>query len=217
MDHAAAFLLIQHAPDALQEVRLDGAPIVIGRAETCDITLAGRLISRQHARISRAAGGYLLEDLGSRNGTQVNGRPLEGSHVLQNGDVIECGGSASIRFVDNDATSTRAQAPARGVWLDQDTEDVWVDGSCLAPPVSSVQFALLRFLDAHRDQICTRAAIIAAVWPDVQEEGISDEAIDALVKRVRSRLGEVEQGQRYLATVRGRGLMLQSPAKAGRR
>jgi hypothetical protein len=216
MDHAAAFLIIQHAPEALQEVRLDGAPVVLGRAETCDIVLAGRLISRQHACIRPSGAGYAIEDLGSRNGTMFNGRPLSGSHVLQNGDVIECGGIAAVRFVDNDATSTRVQAPAKGVWLDQATEDVWVDGACLNPPVSSVQFALLRFLDAHRDQLCTRAAIIAAVWPDV-EEGISDEAIDALVKRVRTPLGEAAHGQRYLVTVRGRGLMLQSPQHPARR
>ena len=86
-----------------------------------------------------------------------------------------------------------------------------------APPeadrlqLSPAQFALLHVLAEHTDQICTRDQIVAAVWPDVAD-GVSDEAIDALVKRVRARLAEAPDGQRYLATLRGRGLILRSPA-----
>ena len=47
-------------------------------------------------------------------------------------------------------------------------------------------------------------------------DGVSDEAIDALIKRVRARLAEAPGGQRYLTTLRGRGLMLHSPALAPR-
>ncbi|HEY1012392.1 MAG TPA: FHA domain-containing protein [Herpetosiphonaceae bacterium] len=218
MGQHSAFLVIEHAPGPAREIPLAVEPLVIGRAETCDVVLAGRLISRQHASIRFDGQAYVIEDLGSRNGTLVNGSLLSGAQALRSGDLIDCGGG-SIRFVDNDATGIRPgspQAPASGVWLDPATEDVWVDGRCLAPPLSSVQWALLRFLDERRDQLCSRAAIAAAVWPDAHD-GISDEAIDALVKRVRARLGEAPGGQRYLSTIRGRGLILQGPEKPGRR
>jgi DNA-binding response OmpR family regulator len=54
---------------------------------------------------------------------------------------------------------------------------------------------------------------VGAVWPTAAD-GVSDEAIDALIKRVRARLGEIPDGQRYLTTLRGRGLMLRSRASA---
>jgi DNA-binding response OmpR family regulator len=48
-----------------------------------------------------------------------------------------------------------------------------------------------------------------AVWPDVSD-GISEDAIDGLIKRTRARLSELNRGDRYIKNVRGRGLMIQS-------
>jgi DNA-binding response OmpR family regulator len=86
---------------------------------------------------------------------------------------------------------------------------VWIDGQCLQPPLSPAQFCLLQLLDAHRDRICTREQIMLAVWPDVSD-GISEDAIDGLIKRTRARLSELNRGDRYIKNVRGRGLMIQS-------
>ena len=49
---------------------------LIGRAEDCDILLDNVRVSRHHARLTRQSGGWLLEDLGSKNGTIVNGKPI---------------------------------------------------------------------------------------------------------------------------------------------
>jgi DNA-binding response OmpR family regulator len=51
--------------------------------------------------------------------------------------------------------------------------------------------------------------VIAAVWPDDQADGISDEAIDALVRRIRLRLREVDPDREYVVTVRGYGFKLE--------
>jgi hypothetical protein len=206
-----AALLLQQPDGAARELPLEAERVVLGRDPGCDIVLAGRLISRQHAGITRAGRVYTLEDLGSRNGTAVNGQPLSGPWVLHDGDCIDLGGIGQLIFVDGDATSTRPNPPAVGVWLDAAAQDTWVDGQRLMPQLSPAQFALLQVLAAHTDQICTRDQIVAAVWPDVAD-GVSDEAIDALVKRVRARLAEAPNGQHYLATLRGRGLILRSAA-----
>jgi DNA-binding response OmpR family regulator len=211
----SAALLIQQPDGSIQEVPLQADHMVLGRAPECDIVVEGRLISRQHATIRRAGATYTLEDLGSHNGTMVNGRRLSEPWTLHDGDMIELGGVGRLTFVDGDATRTRPQAPAVGVWLDHAAQDVWVDGQRLSPQLSPAQFNLLAALAAQIDQVCSRAAIIAAIWPDVID-GVSDEAIDALIKRVRARLAEARGGQRYLATLRGRGLMLHSPATAPR-
>jgi hypothetical protein len=208
-----AALLIQQPDGSIHEVSLQAEQIVLGRAAECDVVVEGRLISRQHARVSRVGAVYTLEDLGSHNGTTVNGRSVSGPWMLRDGDIIELGGVGRLTFVDGDATSTRPQAPAVGVWLDRAAQDVWVDGRRLSPQLSPAQFNLIAALADRLDQLCSRAEIVAAVWPDVTD-GVSDEAIDALIKRVRARLAEAPGGQRYLATLRGRGLMLHSPATA---
>ena len=212
---ASAALLIQQPDGSIQEVPLQAERVLLGRAPECDIVVEGRLISRQHATIRRLGTTYTLEDMGSHNGTTVNGQRVSGVWRLHDGDMIELGGVGRLTFVDSDATSTRPQAPAVGVWLDRAAQDVWVDGWRLTPQLSPAQFNLVAVLAARVDQVCSRAEIVAAIWPDVTD-GVSDEAIDALIKRVRARLAEAPGGQRYLTTLRGRGLMLHSPATAPR-
>jgi len=204
-----AALLIQRPDGSIEEVSLQTEYVVLGRAPECEIILEGRLISRQHAAIRRSGQSYTLEDLNSHNGTVINGQPVTAPQTLRDGDIIELGGIGRLTFVDSDATSTRQHAPALGVWLDGAAQDVWVDGHRLIPALSPAQFSLLQALVKRLDQVCSRDEIVAAVWPDAAD-GVSDEAVDALIKRVRARLGEVPDGQRYLTTLRGRGLILHS-------
>ena len=64
---------------------------VLGRESTCDMQVPSKLASRKHAAVSRADGGFVLEDLDSRNGTWVRGERIE-QHSLADGDVIVIGG-----------------------------------------------------------------------------------------------------------------------------
>ena len=62
--------------------------IVLGRHPNCEVVLDNAAISRQHARLIRQGGSYVLEDLGSRNGTFVNGNPIQGLAPISNRDRI---------------------------------------------------------------------------------------------------------------------------------
>ena len=62
--------------------------VSIGRAIECDITLLRSYISRNHAYLQLQGEHLIIEDLGSSNGTQVNGKLIKGQQVLQNGDEI---------------------------------------------------------------------------------------------------------------------------------
>ncbi len=68
----------------------------IGRHDDCDITLSDPAISRRHAEVRPALGGYLLIDLGSTNGTLVNDAPAL-HHVLEDGDLVRIG-AHHLRF-----------------------------------------------------------------------------------------------------------------------
>ena len=66
--------------------------MVIGRAPESDIYISGdELVSRRHAELRRQGYGWVVTDLGSRNGTHVNGRRIRGSHTVQPGDSIRVG------------------------------------------------------------------------------------------------------------------------------
>ena len=66
-------------------------PLEIGRGTTCDISIPNRFVSTHHARIVPDNGAWVLEDLGSTNGTLVNGEPLDSPYPLQPGDRVMVG------------------------------------------------------------------------------------------------------------------------------
>lgn len=82
-----------------QEYTLHSDICEIGRARTCDIIIPSMTISRQHACIERSGCYYLLCDIGSRNGTFVNGEQMYAPYLLRNDDVIGLGSPfAMLRF-----------------------------------------------------------------------------------------------------------------------
>ena len=66
-------------------------PLLIGRSARNDITLEDDWISAEHLRLRRLHGAWLAEDLGSTNGTRLNGRPLKGAARVRAGDVLDLG------------------------------------------------------------------------------------------------------------------------------
>lgn len=67
---------------------LQNATTVIGRSRSCDLVLNGPFVSRQHAQVVCESDTYRLQDLGSRRGTLVNGRPLTEPVVLEENDAV---------------------------------------------------------------------------------------------------------------------------------
>jgi predicted component of type VI protein secretion system len=72
------------------DVILGGDRVVIGRLASCDICLQDRNVSRQHAAFVARPGGWAIADLGSTNGTRLNGEIIDKAH-LHDGDIVEIG------------------------------------------------------------------------------------------------------------------------------
>jgi hypothetical protein len=71
--------------------------VTLGRSRQCDVVLDDANVSRQHAEIRPRGGSWVLTDLGSTNGSRLNGRTVEGSEVVRSGDEIELGATV-LRF-----------------------------------------------------------------------------------------------------------------------
>ena len=208
-------LMVQDGPLAGREFRLDRDMMTLGRGDECDVVVPERQISRVHMRIRREATGYFMEDLGSKNGTFVNGRQVQSgaSVLLQDGDEIQLALCVRIVFVGAEATlplSGREELPASsgGLRLDKAQRRVWIDDHELQPPLSLAQYRLLELLSDAGGRVVSREEVVAAVWPEAVEEGVSEQAIDALVRRLRDRLAEPGQDHEYIVTVRGHGFRL---------
>jgi len=78
-----------YPPDctALCTVHVETVPFTIGRGESTDLQIASTSVSREHAQLVRTSSGYRLKDLGSTNGTEINGRPITDA-VLADGDAV---------------------------------------------------------------------------------------------------------------------------------
>lgn len=73
-----------------------GTECVLGRAPDVDFTLEDSNASRRHSRVLAEGDGYVIEDLGSRNGTWVNGARVVQRQALRDGDVVRIGGTEMI-------------------------------------------------------------------------------------------------------------------------
>ena len=110
--------------------------IVLGRETSCDVVVADRQISRFHARITPTTEGVILEDLGSKNGTHLNGVPLRAPVVLQDGDIVSVAMAQQFMFLTSDATMPLLEGSSHGgrLLMDQKSRRVWVNQQQLVPP-----------------------------------------------------------------------------------
>jgi pSer/pThr/pTyr-binding forkhead associated (FHA) protein len=208
-------LVIQDENQPARHWTLTIPNVVMGRGEECDITLNDRQVSRQHIRIYRQEQQYFVEDLNSKNGTWVNGVQLKGMRPLYDGDEIHVALSVRVRFIGSDATSPLLTNPppfkSGRLRLEPEARKVYVMGQELDPPLSLPQYRLLEMLYVNSGRICTRDSVIETVWPEANGEGVSEQAIDALVRRLRDRLGELDNNFNFIVTVRGHGFRLENP------
>jgi hypothetical protein len=98
-----AKLVLSTGGTIVHQCFLEQARVTIGREHGNAIVVEDPVVSRAHAAITAVGNDYILEDLGSVNGTLVNGTPVQ-RRILQHGDVIALG-AFHLRYVDSRASS----------------------------------------------------------------------------------------------------------------
>jgi hypothetical protein len=209
-----AMLMIREGNSPRRQWALQATVTIIGRSDDCHVVVDDRQASRHHARITQTEDGYVLEDLASKNGTFLNGQPLTVPAVLKDGDEIGIAFAAKLAFVDAGATAPLMFQDDLGSVLSMDTEAkrVWVAGVELDPPLSLAQYRLLELLYEQRGRVVSREEVVSAVWAEDEAEGVSEQAIDALARRLRERIAEIDPDHQYVVTVRGHGFRLEYAA-----
>ena len=178
------------------------ATTTLGRSPNCEVYVPDRRASRRHARILWDGESGTLEDLGSTNGTLLNGRRITAPEILRDGDEIAIG-SATFTFRDPEATVRIAELPL--LVVDGSSGEIWVNREPVS--LSPKERALFDLLYGSTGQICTKQQIAETVWPEYEAE-VYDYQVESLVKRLREKLEPDARSPALILTVRGHGYKL---------
>ena len=102
-------LIVSGGPNAGSTFEVQGSLVTIGRDSGCEVVIPDSSISRRHAQLVRQESGLYVHDLGSRNGTAVNGQRLSAPHRLADGDTLTVGNIPLRYVVEQPASVAEAQ------------------------------------------------------------------------------------------------------------
>ncbi|MBO9129979.1 FHA domain-containing protein [Bacillus sp. 165] len=203
-------------------ISLNDSETMIGRAGgewLPHISFTNAFISRKHAVIQYEAGAYMIEDLNSKHGTEINGEALiQGeSRTLQNGDIISIAkGTVLLHFSYTNFDQTldfgpilrQVSSPSLQMELDAVKQRVLYKGQEYT--LSSKEYTCLELLLKHKNSFISKEKLKQYVWPErmMTLENIPDvssEELNSLMYRLRRRL----PADFHIESVRGKGYILQ--------
>ena len=210
-----AILIVEKGGEAGKTFDLEHDTVILGRGQTKEgsISFDNPFVSRTHAQIHYENGSFRLRDLGSTNGTQLNGKLLEKfkDYPLSDNDNIElakasvvlrfCHSERTIEIKPTDERPPLIEPPVR---VDGEARDVWVDGIKLDPPLSKLEFDLLLILYRNVGKACSKNDL-AKLWGGNIP---ADEQIEQIIHRIRQRIEPDPSNPSRIITVRGYGYKL---------
>ena len=225
---AGALLIVQSGIPGPGAIPLDEALHVLGRIPVADIDFDNPFVSRRHAEISYGETGYSIRDLGSKNGTFVDGvRISEHPRALIGGEIVELGeGQVVATFALKAGTVTLPHAGVRtsaaaappngtlnsatsqGLSVDPIKREVYMAGSPVVPPLTRKEFDILELLWERRGEACSKDDISARGWPERPPGSVTDQEISQCVHRIRKRVEPDPGAPRFVELLRGFGYRL---------
>ena len=210
-----AMLIVDAGVPGMDHIPLADIVSVIGKSSDADITINNPFVSRSHCKIRFQDDSFYISDLGSKNGTYVNGVPLSAAEEkkLRHDDVIALSSDQVIfRFHQRtDETLTLSwskPSPASGLHLDSGPREVYREGVLLAPPLSRKEFDVLELLYQHRGDAVSRDEIGRIGWPEREDGVVAPEEIEQCIRRIRRRIEPEPRTPQYVITVRGYGFKM---------
>jgi DNA-binding response OmpR family regulator len=182
---------------------IETSRIVFGRDADCDVRLPDGSVSRRHAALERGADGFVLEDLGSKNGTFVGNAALEERTALRDGDLFRLG-QVGLQFftvqalaIDRPHVATRSGP----LTLDPQRQQALIEDR--AVELTATEFALLAALMHRPGRVLSALALMRAAWP--RERIVSEATVASHLRNLRRKLSERTDGFDPIRSVYGRG------------
>ena len=209
-----AMLLVESGLSVKKPIFLETPTFVIGKASSADFSIDNPFVSRMHCRIRFADGAFFLSDLGSTNGTSLNGVLLERDEEfpLNDGDSIMLAKVAvHLRFRQvSDQTlkhPDRAEPISSDIRLDS-AREVSVRGEKLSPPLSAKEFDVLELLYMQRGTAVSRDDVARAGWPEREDGDVGNQEIEQCIRRIRRRIERDPRSPELVVTRRSFGYIM---------
>ncbi|MBL8238172.1 MAG: SpoIIE family protein phosphatase [Bryobacterales bacterium] len=209
-------------PDgAPRPIRLNASPFIMGRSETVNLPMPGdTMLSRQHCAFEWTAGAWVIRDLGSKNGTTVNGQPLVREHRLFSGDRIVAGRQV-LEFEVNKGTLPKP-APSPLEFVEDDagvpmrpdsTFIIRLDSANFSSKPSGALSVELERANRRMDALVRAGRELASFKPIESLFGITlDLALDAVGAK-RGVLMTLENGELITRANKGDGFRVSSAVR----
>jgi hypothetical protein len=212
-DALAEFVIAVSLPGTPERfTRTCSGTVVVGRSDEADLQLSHPLVSRRHVELSLLDdGNFEVRDLGSRNGTLVNDKPLSGAaaHVrgetrLQVGPYVLVASPPSTTISETLAFDAPRLSPRAS--LDKGAHSLSIDGNVVIERLTGLEFALVDALAASSPDLLPNTSLGDRLWGKGQWDTYM---LHNLVRRVRRKLEESGyNGEELIVTVAGVGYRL---------
>lgn len=202
-------------------IPLSADALLIGRPSeknAPDIKVRDDYVSRNHAEVTYNGGCFMLRDIDSANGTEINDERIEKDkfYPLKDGDLIGLAivsgePRVTLRFRQSEATLLSLTHPpngraAKGLIVDVEARRVFVDD--MEIPLRRREFDLLAFLYRNKGKACSEDEIAEKVWADVGGI-VSPQTIDQDIHRIRRGVEPDPSRPRYITTLPRYGYRLE--------
>ncbi len=220
-DPPGAILVVHSGVTEPGQIPLDEISHVLGRLPHADIGLENPFVSRKHAQIGFSDNGYFIRDLGSKNGTYVDGERLDGNRrILEGGELVEFGagqvmatfalGTGTVTLphpastdADSEDSKPSGEPALEGVVVEANKREIFVGGVPVNPPLSRKEFDVLSLLYDRRGEACSKDEIAIRGWPERPEGEVSDQEIGQCIHRIRRRIEPDPGVPQFVELIRG--------------
>ena len=200
--------------DGISMIPIDASSVIAGNSDAVDIKLENRFVSRRHFQVRFESDVFYISDLGSTNGTYLNGNKLNPNEeqILRDSDMVGLGVDEVLLVFSgpvgtvriNTAVIARANRGNDGdLVVDSSSRDVWVRDKKL-PSLPRKEFDILECLFQNRGQAVSRDEIAAAGWPE-RPDDVPNSDIDQYIRRLRRKLEENPSKPKIILTRVGYG------------